>query len=221
MATPMILPPSVLQRTSDMPSFIREARAVGLGTISRKYDVTPAVARALVTHHQLRITIITVEAVRGQPHTDRPYVVVYASRERPSRVDAELGHLAGLAEMRLLTGDREGRWVHARAAGQAVPDAYWHVPAAHPLRATLGMEALIEFDRGTYAPATRTAKIEAALLSRRPLIYGCPIPRRLLLVRDEASVLDARHRAQGRISSVARPLPVLLWPTFWHVGSEL
>lgn len=222
MATRIILPPSVLHRTRDIKTIVAVNRLMGVGTLSRQLDVTPIVVHALAAHHGLQVSTINVEAVRNAPSTDQAYDIVHIKGRLPSTDPAVLGHLAGVAEMHMLTGDVTGKWKHAVAgSGAAAPDAYWSVPANHPLRRILGSDAIAEFDRGAYGPRVREAKLTAALIQRKPLIYGCPIPDRLVLVRAEAEQLQQKLRAQGRISPVARDLPILLCPTYWHVGSEV
>lgn len=222
MAPPVILPPRLLRATSGLPALLRTCRAMGLGTIARHYGVTPTVALALIEHYGLRTTIITVEAVRNAPRTNGRYRIAYAGDRATQELDVVLDHYAGLAEMQLLIGGTSGQWNHAQATGDAtaLPDAYWKPLPTHPLYRRLSMEVGIEYDRGSYSPATRQRKLEDAILRRRPLVYGCPIPRRLLLVQKEVRQIHKTVRAQGRVTDMQRDLPVLVIPTYWYRGSE-
>lgn len=225
MATPVILPASLLRATTHLRGLVEGTRAMGIGTFARHLGVTVDVALAVVQRLGLRTTIITVEAVRGAPSTDRPYLIVHAGDRPTTTLGVHLGHYAGCAEIQLLINGMHGEWNHARVLSgpdaTAIPDVYWKPPRDHPLYRRLGMEISIEYDRGSYPPATRLRKLEHAIGQRRPLIYGCPIPRRLLLVHQEVEAIHRRLRAQGRVLCHERDSPVLLVPTYWHLGSEV
>lgn len=213
------LTPALIARTSDLPQQVAADRHVGIGTLCRRYGITRDDVLALLLHYGLHTSIIYVEGRRHRPSTNRGYVVAHPRPHRHIQHDPLAAHDAALAELRLILGAGVTGWEHAYrdTAGDTavIPDIYWTLPG--------GRQFDIEYDRGTYGPSVRAAKLRHSIQRCRPMIWASPNPSRLVAVQAEAAAIEhelAEQRAATGAAYIPASMEVRLEPVYWYVDSE-
>lgn len=193
-----------------------------IGTVRRRYGLGTAEATELIRMAGGRSHLLTLEAVRNQPHTAGVYTMVTLARRVASRAPTHQGHLAGMAEARLVIGAPYNRWIHettrSREHARSVwtyPDAYWPLDD--------GREAWIEYDRGVYGPKIRHQKFISALQFKSPYYWADPSPRRVARVETEIRAYFDAQNEKERLRGSTRwyKLDFHGLRVAWHLGSRV
>lgn len=187
---------------------------MAIGTVCRRYQVPPHVARALAEHYNLRTRVITVRPIKTVPSSDGSYIIVYRPGRLPAGTDTDLAHLCGTAETRYILGASGDQWHHPQARAGTIPDAYWHLSGGRQLN--------VEYDTGTYDRESCTRKLCAALDQHRPIVWAASTLSCLSRVRGYMDDINT-ERAAERQRAGAYPLtppPLLTRLVAWHSESE-
>lgn len=193
-----------------------------IGTIRRRYGLSTAAATELTRMAGGRTHMLTLEAVRNQPSTAGVYTMVTLARRVASRAPTYQGHLAGMAEARLVVGAPYDRWIHETARSReharsvwTYPDAYWALDD--------GREAWIEYDRGVYGPKMRHQKFMSALQFKATYYWADPSPRRVARAETEIQAYFDAQNEKERLTGSTRRYKLDfhgLWVA-WHLGSRV